>query len=356
MVHFLDLTDPATLLAHTPGNPLLWQKFLAQTAHCLHCEAGYMLITDQMERDNTCFLYSSNVSEEYRQHYENSANRSDLFNFFLSKHPRRAFCNQTAEQGSATEIENNALRNANEYYRFGLSIPCNHRYSINLLIERRAAFDKSEIQQGIVLLENILPALEEAIHAEQRHKLNSQLVHHMGGYFDAYIIIDNTFNVLFADPLYFDIISSFDCVTFDGNTFGMKHSDIHRQLVHSMAQNRKELSIHNQCRSCRITLIPVDTLENLYHWECFKDGFVLVFTHDRNANPAVDRLMELYRLSRCEAICALHFMHNPSIADIAASTFRSQETVRNHLKHIMQKMHVHNQAALMKKLLALSSI
>ena len=43
-----------------------------------------------------------------------------------------------------------------------------------------------------------------------------------------------------------------------------------------------------------------------------------------------------------------------SIADIAEHNCCSQNTVRNHIKHIMQKMEVHNQTALMKKLITLA--
>jgi len=41
---------------------------------------------------------------------------------------------------------------------------------------------------------------------------------------------------------------------------------------------------------------------------------------------------------------------------LAYNTFRSQNTVRNHIKHIMIKMDVHNQAELMKKLITLASL
>ncbi len=46
----------------------------------------------------------------------------------------------------------------------------------------------------------------------------------------------------------------------------------------------------------------------------------------------------------------MDFILTPSIAEIAENNFRSEDTIRNHIKHIMQKMDVHNQAALMKKL------
>jgi len=114
--------------------------------------------------------------------------------------------------------------------------------------------------------------------------------------------------------------------------------------------------IHNQCQSRQLALIPVASLDNLYQWECFKGGFILTFIFNKEKNPSLDRLINIHQLSRCEAICALHFMQTPSIAEIAENTHRSQETVRNHLKRSMQKMDVHNQAELMKKMIMLAAL
>ena len=178
----------------------------------------------------------------------------------------------------------------------------------------------------------------------------------MGDHFDGYIIIDRHLNILFSDPIYTSIISQLDCATISGNRFSMKNPANEQHLLTLIENNQGAGSIHNQCHSCQITLIPISSLENLYKWECYKDGFILTFTHDKDKNPTLNRLTEIYQLSRCEAVCALHFMKNPSIPDVATNTYRSQETVRNHIKHTMQKMDVHNQAELMKKLITLSAL
>lgn len=146
-----------------------------------------------------------------------------------------------------------------------------------------------------------------------------------------------------------------DCVKITENRFGMKNPVIEQRLKSLITQNQSA-SIHNQCQSCQIILLPIASLKNLYPWECYEDGFIVTFTHNKQENPALERLVALYQLSHCEAVCALHFMQTPSITDIASTTYRSQETVRNHLKHVMQKMDVHSQAELMKELMALASL
>ncbi|WP_221900266.1 hypothetical protein [Bathymodiolus platifrons methanotrophic gill symbiont] len=133
----------------------------------------------------------------------------------------------------------------------------------------------------------ILP-LENALHEEQRIKINSQVLHYMGDHFDGYIIIDHQLNILFSDPIYTSIISQLDCVTISENKFNTKNPVIRQKLMTLIEKNQEAGSIHNQCSSCQITLIPISSLENLYKWECYKDGFILTFTHDKEKNPAMN--------------------------------------------------------------------
>jgi DNA-binding CsgD family transcriptional regulator len=144
-------------------------------------------------------------------------------------------------------------------------------------------------------------------------------------------------------------------VKISDNRFGMKSPTVEQRLL-SLIEKTKKLPFITSAVPARSHLLPISSLKNLYQWECYKDGFILTFTHDREKNPALERLTEIYRLSRCEAVCALHFMKTPSISDVATNTYRSQETVRNHIKHTMQKMDVHSQAELMKKLITLVAL
>ncbi|HEY8219423.1 MAG TPA: LuxR C-terminal-related transcriptional regulator, partial [Methylobacter sp.] len=95
---------------------------------------------------------------------------------------------------------------------------------------------------------------------------------------------------------------------------------------------------------------------NLYGWEFYKKGVVLTFSSNQENSPTLVRLMTLYNLTKCEAICALQFIATPSVPEIATDSYRSTETVRNHIKSIMKKLDVHNQGALMKKLLAIAAL
>ena len=339
------------ILANAPGHPLIWHQFLEELTRQIECDSAALLVTDLMDNKKTRFLFSAHIPHKYQEAYESKHNKLDDFNHFISQHPFGIFYDQNLENVYQDEF----IPVHKPLYRFGVSIPCNKKNALSLLLNRKTVFNAAEQQRVKHILERLITPLDEAIHAEQRHKINNQLRQHLGGHFDSYIIIDQQLNIIFSDPVFTSIISQMDCVNIAENRFGMKNSAIEQRLL-SLIQANQSASIHNQCQSCEIMLIPIASLKNLYQWECYKDGFILTFTHDKEHIPALDRLTEIYQLSHCEAVCALHFMQTPSVAEIATNTFRSQETVRNHLKHIMQKMHVHSQAELMKKLITLASL
>ncbi|MGY6274616.1 helix-turn-helix transcriptional regulator [Methylomonas sp. MgM2] len=342
-------------LANAPGQTLVWEQFLTELIHLLACDSGVLLATDLNDSGNTHFLFSKRIQPDYKASYESKFNKLDGFNQFISKHPYRAFYNGTLASFGLKAPESDFIPPDHQHYRFGLSIPCNHKHALSLIVNRKTACNPDQQQQAIHTLQSIIPALENAIHAEQRQKIDKQLRHQLGGHFDAYIIVDRKLNILFSDPILVSILSQMDCVQITGNRFGMKHHDVERQLL-ALIENNRCADIPNHCHSCQIILIPISSLKNLYQWECFKDGYILAFVYNNGKNQIIDRLTGIYHLSPCEAMCALDFMHTPSIPDIAANSFRSQETVRNHIKHIMQKMEVHSQAELMKKLVTLTSL
>lgn len=344
------------ILVNAPGYPLIWNRFLERLARQLCCDSGALLVTDLHDYGKTRFLFSAGIAKRYQEQYEDALNRKDYFNHFISKNPRHIFCSQNLDGEFSAELKNTFTPHGGQAFRFGVALNCTQNHVLNLLLYRKHPFNTAEQQRITQVLQDTLPLLQEAIHKEQRHKFNSQLLHQLGDHFDGYIIVDHKLNILFSDPVYTAIISQLDCVAISENRFGMKNPAIEQRLLSLIEQSQESASIHNQCQSCQITLIPIASLKNLYQWECYMNGFILTFTHEKDKNPALERLMRIHRLSRCEAICALHFMKNPSIPDIANHTYRSQETVRNHIKHTMQKMNVHSQAELMKKLLTLASL
>jgi hypothetical protein len=177
----------------------------------------------------------------------------------------------------------------------------------------------------------------------------------MPDHFDGYVIVNRSFNLLFSDAVYSLIIDGFNSVSISGQYIEFSNPTV-KQQISSLMEDNDIASIINQCDGYRITIIPVSCLDNLYDWECIKDGYILALTHYKETNVVLDRLINVHKLSKCEASYALDFIQTPSIAEIAENNYRSQDTIRNHIKHIMQKMEVHNQAALMKKLITLSAL
>ncbi len=344
------------ILTNVPGKPLLWKRFLTELTRLLNCDSSFLLISDLSERGNTIFFSSAFISEEYQQQYENKLNKLDAFNYFVCKKPLTVFCNHSTDSDEINTGDADFTAPEGQCYRFGVSIHCHQNYSLCLFVNRLQAFDEREKRQAERVIQTLLPSLEEAFFEEQRYKIESQLIYYFDNHFDSYVIIDKDLTVLFTDPVYSYMITQLDCVEINENRFIIKKTAVKQRLLSLIKRGNKVASIHSQCQNCQITLIPIAILKNLYHWECYKNGFIITFTHNKNNNRSLARLTEIYQLSHCEAACALDFMRTPSIQEVATNTFRSQETIRNHIKRTMQKMDVHNQAELMKKLLTLASL
>ncbi|BCG65488.1 MAG: hypothetical protein methR_P3327 [Methyloprofundus sp.] len=353
MEQYSGYSEIEDILASTAGNPVLWGKFFERLTELAECDSGYILVTDLMHREKTHFLFSHNISQQQQDLYVSKFNTLDIFNYLLSQSPRQVFCSQLAHYTAISEdidVDDSGFQ-----YRCGFAIPCNSHHSLNLCVNRRGAFSEQDLQYICELLLAIVTPLEDAIRADLQQKIYSQILPYTHNHIDSYVIIDQALNILFSDSTCIAIIDKFHCISISGQHIMFNNHDVQQHLTLLMSNN-ESASVHNVCDTCMITLVPVTSLDNLYDWECFKEGFILVFTHDTQKNPMIERLINIHKLSRCEALCALDFMQTSSIVDIATNNCRSENTVRNHIKRVMHKMGVHNQAALMKKLISLAAL
>ncbi len=76
------------ILANAPGNHVIWEEFLQQLAILTKCENSCILITDLVQREKTHFLFSFNIPESQLNQYTREFNKSDNFNFLMTKNPR----------------------------------------------------------------------------------------------------------------------------------------------------------------------------------------------------------------------------------------------------------------------------
>ncbi len=347
--------DLFLLLKQAPGNPAIWNRFLSELNRQLKTDFACLFISHfSSTKTDTHNLYSDHVTKDLlTTDQPDSIKANSSFNQFLSQNHYRVCFSQPKDFFDSSQ--SSSLTSAIEPNRFhaGLSIPCHNQFSLCLMLSRNQPFQQKEQLTIKALLNRLSPHLELAIHQEQRLKIKHQLFHLLNRPFDAFIILDQYFKILFLDPIERTILKKMACLEITRQSFDIKNPALKKKLT-TLFQNSEDIqSFRAPCYFFQITCIPVQRLNNLYHWECFNEGFILVFFHDKNQNDNLERLKTIYRLSNSEAICALHFIETPSVNVIAENTFRSSETVRNHLKHIMQKMAVHTQAELMKKLISL---
>jgi len=351
MDEFSGYSDLTEMLHNAPGNPVIWDRFLCRLAEIASCDRSFLLMTDLIHKENTHFLFHFNLSEKQQKLTINSFNTSNTFNKLLVKNPCQVVCSQKSPPKAGFNF-NNRL---NVQYHFGFSIPYNSHHTLTLCVNRNHPFSKNEQSRIRLFLLSIIMPLQTAIKTELEHKIYSQILQYTPDHFDCYVIVNRSLQILFSDSVFSSVIGKCKCVTVINKQIQFVDPEARSYLSFLMNQN-KIASINKPSELCQISLIPVSALDNLYGWECFNDSFIIAFTYNKKNNPVIKRLLDIHKLSKCEALCAIDFLQTPSIVEIAENTCRSQDTIRNHLKHIMHKMNVHNQAALMKKLVSLTAL
>jgi DNA-binding CsgD family transcriptional regulator len=343
------------ILTKAPGNPVLWRLFLAEIASTLQCDSGFLAIVDLEHNGRLHYLYHLNIAAEQRSYFEQSFHKMDSFDAHVVRHPYRVFCSSlwnAPSHGNGRVIESDET-----YCRFGVSFPLNSRYAYCLCLNSQRSVAEPVTPGCLPWLDALIPSLQNALHKEQGFNLYHQITLRTGKHVAAYLIVDRSLNVLFSDAVFNRIIKDMECVKTRDKRLAFINRSIEERVLALMDGGECEsVTLLNPCTPYDITVIPARALDNFYAWEFYKKGIVLTFTSGHENNPTLIRLMALYNLTKSEASCALQFIATPSIPDIAAFHSRSPETVRNHLKSIMQKLDVHSQGALMKKLLAIAAL
>lgn len=349
MDEFSDFSDLSKILIDAPGNPVIWNTFLCRLAEVAACTKSFLIITDLDDKEDAHILFNFNLPDKTQQLTINNFNNAEYFNKLLNKNPCQVICSQKPST-QATYDYNSHL---NLQYYFGFSIPYNSHHALTLCVNRHHPFSYEEQDRISLLLLTLIIPLQAAIKIELERKIYSQILLHTYNHSDSFVIVNSSLEILFSDSIFLSVIDKCRCVKVTNKQIYFTDPNTINSVPLLMKQN-KMASINKPSAACQITLIPVSALDNLYGWECFQDSFVLAFTYNKENNPVIKRLIDIHKLSKCEAMCAMEFLQTPSIIEIAANTYRSQDTIRNHIKHIMHKMNVHSQAALMKKILSLT--
>ncbi|HEY8157728.1 MAG TPA: LuxR C-terminal-related transcriptional regulator [Methylobacter sp.] len=345
------------ILSKAPYNPVLWHLFLAELTGLMQCNSGFLSIADLTRGSRFHHLYRYNIAPEQQSCFERNLCKAGSFEAKVAKQPYQVLCS-TMLNGNLYHDDSGTESDATgELCRFGVSLPLNSRYAYCLVLNGNHPAAEPELQAGVHRLQALVPSLQNALQKEQWLSLYSQITLLTGKHVTAYIIVDRALNVLFSYPVFNRIIADMDCVEIRGKRLAFLNKTTEQRVLALMTKTGcNAMTTQTQSASCTITVIPARALDNLYGWEFYKKGVALTFTSSHENSPTLVRLMALYNLTKCEALCALQFIATPSILDIATDSHRSTETVRNHIKSVMKKLDVHNQGALMKKLLAIAAL
>jgi hypothetical protein len=345
------------ILTKAPYNPVLWHLFLAELTSLMQCDSGFLSIADLGRHGGFHHLYRYNVTPEQQSCFERNFRKDHSFEANIAKQPHQVLCSTMLNGSHCRDNFGIEPYATEEHCRFGVSLPLNSRYAHCLVLNGNHPAAEPELHASVHRLQALVPSLKDALQKEQWLSLYSQITLLTGKHVTAYIIVDRALNVLFSYPVFNRIIADMDCVEIRGKRLTFLNKTTEQRVLALMTETGCDaMTTQSQSASCTITVIPARTLDNLYGWEFYKKGVALTFTSNHENSPTLVRLMALYNLTKCEALCALHFIATPSILDIATDSHRSTETVRNHIKSIMKKLDVHNQGALMKKLLTIAAL
>jgi DNA-binding CsgD family transcriptional regulator len=345
------------ILSKAPGNPGLWHLFLAELVSTMQCDSGFLSIADLDCNGGIHYLCQYNVETEQLSHFELNYHKAGSFAANVTKTPYHVFHSKMQYGTICDGVEDIESEATEEYYRFGVSIPLNSRYAYCIYLNSRRPAAEPVLQGCVHWLQALIAPLQNALHKEQWFSLYNQITLLTGKHVAAYLIVDRALNVLFSDAIFNHIIEDMECVEIRGKQLAFLNKTTEEWVLAFMdGEGCETVTRQNQCASYDITVIPARALDNLYAWEFYRQGTVLTFTSGHKNNLTLVRMMALYNLTQGEALIALQFINTPSISEIASASHRSPETVRNHIKSIMRKLDVHNQGALMKKLLAIVAL
>jgi len=74
-----------SFLAKAPGNPLIWRGFLTALTEQLNSDSSALLMTDLAKQENTHFLFSVDISDEYQDKYHKQLNKQQLMPCILCR-------------------------------------------------------------------------------------------------------------------------------------------------------------------------------------------------------------------------------------------------------------------------------
>lgn len=345
------------ILSKAPGNPVLWQLFLAELTGAMQCDGGFLSIADHSLGGGFHHLYRHNITPEQLRGFEKNFRKAGSFYASVAQQPYRIFCSALADRIFRHDKDIPESDVIGKHYHFGVCLPLSKRYSHCMFLNGSRPTAETELQDLMQRLQALVSPMQNALQKEQWFCLYSQITLLTGKHVAAYIIVDRAMNVLFSDPVFNRIIADMGCIEMQGKRLAFLNKTTEQRILALVKGiDCDTVTMQNPCASWDIMVIPARALNNLYAWEFYKKGVMPAFAGAHHNNPMLVRLMALYNLTKGEALYALQFIATPSISDIAAVTHRSTETVRNHIKSIMHKLDVHNQGALMKKLLAIATL
>lgn len=346
------------LIAQLPSSPTLWNTLLREAVWATECASGVLLITDLRNGGNNHSEHVHNVPLEHKQIYESHFNAIDRFNEMLALQPDTVMCtDQLPMERCNEEVEGDFMAPLGYGHRLGVSIACNQRYSINLYLNRDAAFSEAEQVRGSALLGGLVKPLRAALEAERRQAFARALFLESGMLDDfvGFAIVDQSRRVMHKEQAFGLAVEGLPELELRGGRLTFQATDLEASY-HKTLRGRGSETVHlsNGEQAFELLMLPSRMLTGLLPWERPVEGVLLALYGLERRRFVTSRFRSVYGLTPAETELVINFARKPDLNRLSQSMHRSRETLRNHLKRAMAKLDIHSQAELVRVVTALT--
>lgn len=346
------------LIAQLPSSPTLWNTLLREAVWATECTSGVLLITDLRNGGNNHSEHVHNVPLAHKQLYESHFNAIDRFNEMLALQPDRVMCtDRLPVERCNEEVEGDFMSPLGYGHRLGVSIACNQRYSINLYLNRDAAFSEAEQARGGALLGGLVQPLRAALEAERRQAFARALFLESGMLDDfvGFAIVDGARRVLHREQGFALAIEGLAELGLQNGRLCIGDASLEAIFCRMLGGGCSEtVALADGEQAFELLMLPSRLLNGLLPWERPVEGVLLALYGLERRRFVSGRFRSVYGLTPAETELVINFARKPDLNQLSVSMHRSRETLRNHLKRAMHKLDIHSQAELVRVVTALT--
>jgi len=348
-------------------NSSQWESTLEKLVNALHAEQGYMRIINTQTNDIK-LAYSYNKDPSWLQAYKDYYIHKDPWlNHYLKA--RKTFIACTHHLLKDKDYE------AMEYHRDlvtpqGIHYGLGGKINIEENISSYLAFNRDKKKQGfedeyLKILKLLTPHLQKAMLINEKTrgiKLQQNLLSDALNQINSpLLMVNKNRKILFINLLAEQLIEQQAGITIKNNHILFLSPDSNNELQHLIHQATvKDTSLqqsgamqyrHSDAQpSISILVSPVKPDMVNIDTQSNEHALLVLSTHDHQQPITIERLSNLYKLTKAEARLTVELCHGLTLNEIAEKFSLSKNTLKSQLRSCFNKTGTSRQAELIRRI------